>query len=283
MPGRRAVLGGLAALALGARATARAKPPELTVMSFNVRLPLASDGTNDWPHRRALMIDTIRRADPDLIGTQELFKIQGDEIVAALPHYRWFGRDRRGGQADEHMGIFYHSGRWLVEESGDFWLSDTPDVPGSISWGNVYPRMAAWARFRRVGGEERVTLFDTHLPYRIDDEAARVRGARMIAQRIAAVQGPIVLTGDFNAEPSTPPHQVLATSLTDVWQVAPRKKGPAATFHAFTGKPTQRIDWIWTRGLIPLRVTVIDAHQGALYPSDHFPVLAQLSWPLPKT
>lgn len=267
------------ALAAGAAPVA-AKAPALTVMSFNVRLPLASDGANDWPRRRALAIATIRKAAPDIIGTQELHKAQGDDIVAGLPDYAWFGRDRRGGHADEHMGIFYAKDRWTLAAQGDFWLSDTPAVPGSISWGHPYPRMVGWGRFCAKALPARCfTLFDTHLPYRVDDDAARLRGAQLIAARVRAVEGPVVVTGDFNTIPASAAHAALAGVLTDSWQVAWKRKGPAGTFHGFTGKPGDRIDWIWTRGLVPLRVTVLDDHQGPLYPSDHFPVVAEIDWP----
>ncbi|WP_331710281.1 endonuclease/exonuclease/phosphatase family protein, partial [Sphingomonas sp. CCH9-H8] len=75
----------------------------LRVMSFNVRLPLESDGANRWEARRDLFVATIRRSDPDIIGTQELWKIQGDYVVERLPQFSWFGIDRRGGRGDEHM------------------------------------------------------------------------------------------------------------------------------------------------------------------------------------
>ncbi|MFS0771941.1 endonuclease/exonuclease/phosphatase family protein [Sphingomonas sp. 1P08PE] len=261
---------------------AHARPADLTVMTFNVRVPVASDGANDWPHRRALMAQTIRRARPDVIGMQELHAAQAADLIAQLPGYRWFGRDRRGGHGDEHMGIFYRTDRWRVEADGDFWLSDTPGVPGSITWGHPYPRMVSWGRFVGSDGTHRFTLFNTHLPYRIDDEVARERGARLIAARVAATPGPVVLTGDFNTVAESPTHAVLAGTLTDAWQVAFRKKGPAATFHGFTGTPDRRLDWIWTRGLVPMKVRTLTDHRGALYPSDHFPVVAELAWPLPK-
>ncbi|MDP1027161.1 endonuclease/exonuclease/phosphatase family protein [Sphingomonas sp. KR1UV-12] len=261
---------------------ATAKPTDLTVMTVNVRVPVATDGANDWAHRRALMAKTIARAAPDVIGTQELVAAQAQDLIAALSGYAWFGRDRRGGHGDEHMGIFYRTDRWRLDAQGDFWLSDTPGVPGSISWGHPYPRMVSWGRFTSLDGTHGFTLFDTHLPYRIDDEAARVRGARLLAGRVAATPGPVVVTGDFNAAPDSPTHATLAASLSDAWQVAFKQKGPAATFHGFTGKPDRRMDWIWTRGLIPMKIRTLTDHQGALYPSDHFPVVAELTWPAAK-
>ncbi|MCU6454883.1 endonuclease/exonuclease/phosphatase family protein [Sphingomonas sp. A2-49] len=274
MISRRATL---AALALFASTGAGRPAPTLTVMTFNVRLPDPDDGANVWANRRALFARTVAAADPDAFGTQELFQRQGDDIVRALPHYRWFGRDRRGGHGDEHMGIFYRPDRLTLLDHGDFWLSDTPDVPGSITWGHPLPRMVNWGRFRTRDGR-RFVLLDTHLPYRAEDEPAREKAARLIVARLPAIaQGdPVVLLGDFNTTPATRTHAVLTAAIEDARDQAARPRGPADTFHDFTGQPDRRIDWILTRGFTPLTVETVTRHDGALYPSDHFPVVAKL-------
>ena len=265
----------IAALAAAVPALAR----DLTVMSLNIRLPAGSDGANRWESRRDLTAATIRRAGPDVIGTQELFRAQGDDLVARLPRYRWIGIGRSGTRRaeDEHMGVFYLADRLTVERWGNFWLSDTPAVPGSISWGHPYPRMVTWAIFRERDGK-RFALFNTHLPYRAEDEAAREKGAALLAARIPAIAGdlPVVLTGDFNTVPDSPTHRRLAQDLTDAWTATRRRSGPEATFHGFTGKPDRRIDWIFVRGFTPITVTTIDTRQGAVFPSDHYPVVATL-------
>jgi endonuclease/exonuclease/phosphatase family metal-dependent hydrolase len=252
-------------------------------MSFNVRLPLESDGANRWQARRELAAEAIAQAAPDVIGTQELHKVQGDWLVERLPRYAWFGRDRRGGHDDEHMGVFYRADRLRVVESGDFWLSDTPGVPGSISWGHPFPRMAIWALFERIADGRRFYLFNTHLPYRDEDDAARERGARLLAERIAALPAdvPVVVTGDFNATPEAAVHAALTERLDDAWTAAATRTGPEATFHAFSGTADRRIDWILVRGFEVREARTLDACEGAdgRCPSDHFPVLADLRWP----
>lgn len=268
-------------LALVGTATASAVAP-LRVMTFNVRTP-SPDGVNVWENRRDLFVRTIRDADPDVFGTQELHKRQGDFVVAKLPHFAWFGEGRRGGDGDEHMGVFYRTDRLKLLQSGNFWLSDTPDVPGSISWGHPYPRMVTWALFRRKADGRRFYFFDTHLPYREQDEAARTKGAKEILARIEALQKgvPVVLVGDFNTTPASRAHALLATVLTDARATAPERAGPDKTFHAFTGQPTGQIDWILTRGFTALRADTITVHDGKVYPSDHFPVVAELRWKRP--
>jgi len=252
---------------------------DLTVMGLNIRLPSDGDGVNRWELRRDLTMATIRRADPDVIGTQELFKRQGDDVVARLPNYRWIGVGRSGAERadDEHMGIFYRADRLTVERWGNFWLSDTPEVPGSISWGHPLPRMVTWAVFREADGR-RFAMFNTHLPYRAEDEAAREKGAALLAARIPAIAGdlPVVVTGDFNTVPDSPTYRRMARDLRDAWVAAPVRSGPEATFHGFTGKPDRRIDWVFMRGFAVKRATTVDTRRGDVFPSDHYPVVVTL-------
>lgn len=268
----------LAALLLMLIPAGMAQAQDLRVMSFNIRLPLASDGANAWPARRDVAVAMLRRAAPDLIGTQELFREQGDYIVSKLPQYGWIGIDRKGGHADEHMGIFYRRDRLKLLDMGNFWLSATPEVPGSISWDHQpYPRMVTWAKFETKAGKT-FYHFNTHLPHRLEDEDARVKGAILLVERIQAMAGalPVVLTGDFNTTPGTEAHAIVRTALADAWVVARERSGPAETFHAFTGKADRRIDWIFSRQFQTLRVRTITEHRGAVRTSDHFPVVADL-------
>ncbi|WP_294326182.1 endonuclease/exonuclease/phosphatase family protein [uncultured Sphingomonas sp.] len=261
----------LAAVALPADAR------DLRVMSFNVRYPNPDDGANRWEARAPILIDTIRSADPDVIGTQELYRRQGDAIVAALPHWRWFGRDRHGGHADEHMGILYRTDRLRLVRHGDFWLSATPDRVGSASWGIDLPRMVNWGEFRRADGQ-RFVLFDTHFPHRDVDAVARTRAAEVLLGRMRGIAGrlPVVVTGDLNAQPDSAAYRVFTGALTDAWQQAPKRSGPVLTFHDFTGTPDRRIDYVFVRGLRPVSARVATDHRGPRYPSDHFPVVVDL-------
>ncbi|MFS2110050.1 endonuclease/exonuclease/phosphatase family protein [Sphingomonas sp. Sphisp140] len=266
-------------LALLAPVAAQAQD-RLVVMSFNVRYPSPGDGANIWEKRRDLFVETVAAAAPDVIGTQELFQLQGDYLVSKLPQYSWFGIDRRGGHADEHMGVFYRRDRLKLVEQGNFWLSDTPDTVASISWGNIFPRMVTWGLFESKAGK-RFYLLNTHFPYREEDEAAREKCAELIRKHIAALPKgvPVVLTGDFNTVPESRSHAALAETLADARTAVARPTGPAATFHGFKGVADRRIDWLFTRGFTVRGYRTIDTHRGELYPSDHYPVVATLAWP----
>ncbi len=252
--------------------------PSLRVMTFNVRYA-SDESPNAWSERRPVMIGLIQHLHPDLIGTQELLQRQGDDLVAGLPYYRWFGRDRHGGHTDEHMGIFYRPDRLRIVEHGDFWLSETPEVVGSMSWGTDLARMANWAIFETRRQPSRRFLFvDTHLPHRDQDADARRRAADVIVARLPRIAKglPVVLAGDMNAVPSSSAYATLSAALSDARKQAEVRRGPENTFHDFTGIPDRRIDYLFLRGVHATEVETSTIHQGATYPSDHFPVWATL-------
>ena len=272
----------IAAIALPAAAQPRTAG-DLRVMAFNVRLPLASDGPDHWPNRRDHLIDTLRDADADIIGTQELHKAQGDYIVRRLPLYAWFGIGRRGGRDDEHMGIFFRRDRLRVVDLGNFWLSETPQVPGSISWGHPYPRMVTWGLMERIADGKRFYLLNTHFAYRGEDVEARRSMAEAIAAHVETLPAdvPVVVTGDFNATPEEPAYAILTAGLADAWTATENRSGPEGTFHGFKGKADRRIDWLLSRGFdMRAAWTIAEARRGR-YPSDHFPVVADLRFQLP--
>lgn len=279
MPVLRSLLLALCLVAISFSASS-VDPQTLRVMSFNVRLPAESDGPDRWELRRDQVVRMLREQSPDVIGTQELFAEQGDYLARQMPEYAWFGRGRESNGGGEHMGVFYRRDRLRVIESGDFWLSDMPEVPGSITWGHLHPRMVTWALFETMADKRRFYLFNTHLPYRGEDENARLRGAQAIARRLRALPDgvPVVLTGDFNTLPDTTAYAEFEGLLQDAWISAAKRTGPEGTFHGFTGQPQKRIDWILVRDLKVNRMRVVDSHENGRYPSDHFPLAVELTW-----
>jgi endonuclease/exonuclease/phosphatase family metal-dependent hydrolase len=253
----------------------------LRVMSFNVRYPSKDDGPNLWELRRDLLVTTIRDKAPDLLGTQELFYEQGQYIVGKLPDYAWFGVSRRGNREDEHMGVFYKKDRLKLVDSGNFWLSETPDTPGSMSWDVTLPRMVTWGLFELAG--KRFYYYNTHFAHRQQDAEARLRSAQLIADRIAKLppEVPFILTGDFNSPAGGEPYKALTGALKDAWTSTEKRAGPEGTFNGFQGRATgPRIDWILFRG--PFRVVeaeTITRNDNGRYPSDHFPVFSVLELP----
>jgi endonuclease/exonuclease/phosphatase family metal-dependent hydrolase len=250
----------------------------LRVMSFNVRYPAKGDGQNIWENRKDLLVETIRKHAPDVVGAQELFHEQGQYIVEKRPELAWFGLSRRGNKEDEHMGVFYRKDTLQLLSSGNFWLSDTPEVPGSMSWDVTLPRMVTWGEFQHRKTGRRFLFYNTHFAHRGVDGEARTQSARVISDRLRKLPGKedIILTGDFNTDAATEPYNILTAALSDARVHAANTSGPVGTFHGFTGKPrSDRIDWILYRGkLKPVSVAALTDNADGRYPSDHFPVLA---------
>jgi endonuclease/exonuclease/phosphatase family metal-dependent hydrolase len=252
----------------------------LRVMTFNVRYPSPGDGPNLWELRRDLLVSVIRDKDPDLVGTQELFQLQGDYIVEKASAYTWFGLSRRGNHEDEHMGVFYRKDKLRLMESGNFWLSETPEKPASMSWNVNLPRMVTWGLFEIGAGGRRFYLLNTHFPHRREDAEARLHCAEVLMERIGRLPKdvPLIVTGDFNSAPDTPPYKLLAGEMKDARLTAARRIGPDGTNSGFRGSTEGvRIDWIFYRGGVKAleSETIVRSRDGR-FPSDHFPVLAVL-------
>lgn len=275
---RALLFGGLLLIGL----TGRAADP-LVVMTYNLRYASAQP-PNAWLDRRPLMRDCIRGLLPDLIGTQEGVYAQLKELAADLPEYEWLGLGRDGGSRGEFMAIYYKRARFEPLEYDHFWLSDTPDVVGSTTWGNSNRRMVTWIRFKDRTTNQEFYLLNTHFDHQI--QGAREKSAKLIRERVAKLNPalPIILTGDFNATAGdNPAYDVLVGDgyFTDTWKTAAERKGDP-TLNTFNGfKPavhdSQRIDWILTHGAVETAaIQIIDFARDGQYPSDHFPLVAWL-------
>ncbi len=267
----------------------------ISVMTFNIRYGEAKDGENRWELRRDLLCDVIREHDPDVIGLQEAIRFQLDYIRKALPGYDEIGAGRNDGQkGGEYSAILYRADRLRLDEHGNFWFSDTPEVPGSKHWGNRITRLCTWGRFidRRSG--RAFYMYNVHLDH--ESQPSRERSVELLAERVRQRAHPdcAIVTGDFNAgesnravrylkgeipRASTAPAAVVASPrLRDSFRVIHPDARVVGTFNGFHGTRTgEKIDYI----LVPADVTVLDAailrdHRDGRYPSDHFPLIARL-------
>ncbi|MFD0502712.1 endonuclease/exonuclease/phosphatase family protein [Streptomyces chiangmaiensis] len=252
-------------------------------MSFNLRFAGTAE-PNSWTNRRPVMSALLRRERPHVISTQEGLYHQVRDIAADLgTGYAWIGTGRGGGSRDEFESVFYDSQRLGPVEYDHFWLSDTPDVIGSNTWGGACIRMVTWVRFRDLhhGGREFYVL-NTHLDNK--SQYARARAASLIADRIGGLDRslPLVMTGDFNAAAHKSPvyHTLLGAGLVDTWDTAAERTAPYGTFHGFRPlRPDgERIDWILaTPGVTAHWASINTFAQEGRFPSDHLPVQASLT------
>jgi endonuclease/exonuclease/phosphatase family metal-dependent hydrolase len=256
----------------------------IRVMSFNIRYGLAPDGSNRWNRRKALVIERIRAFRPDLIGLQECRDdAQAAFVQSELPEYEFIGvRRGGGGDTDAEMApLLYLKSSFREVRRGHFWLSETPEIAGSKSWGSVFARTATWVELLPGGGGGSILFLNTHFDYATD--LAIERSARLLQRWAAATVGKlaVVITGDFNTGKDTPAYACLASGepLSDVYRKAHAGKGDEGTYHGFgqPGEPAP-IDWILASAHFQVVTAEIDrTRQGSLYPSDHFPLNAVLN------
>lgn len=262
---------------------------KLRVMSFNLRVPFVLDLFNYWDFRKAMLVRTILRFEPDLLGTQECKWGPSRYLVENLPGYRFVGAGRDDGKRRGEMcGVFYRADRFQELGHGFFWLSTTPTRP-SKSWGSWFTRMATWVKLRKLDDGTMFYFFDTHLDS--NSSGARLEQARMLRRAIATIAGeaPVVLTGDFNTDADSAPHHALVQAggerLVDAYARLHPGGAHQGSFHKFTGYTGgDRIDWILTTPSVAVLASNIDHdHEGIRYPSDHFPVTAVLQLPTTAT
>jgi endonuclease/exonuclease/phosphatase family metal-dependent hydrolase len=259
-------------------------PAMIKVMSFNIRYGLANDGDNHWNNRRHLALARIHAFGPDLLGLQECRDdAQADFIRSNLPDFHFFGVHRQGpgDTALEMAPLLFRRAAFELLDSGCFWLSETPEVPGSKSWGSAYPRTVSWARLASHFSGAELTYINTHFDY---EPAAIVGNAGCLRQWLEPIvrQTPLIVTGDFNADKDSDAYRLLTGDgmLIDAFRQVHRPGEDEVTFHAF-GRQQERapIDWI----LVSDHFRVVDAwidrfHEGKLFPSDHYPITAVLDW-----
>lgn len=258
------------------------KMSRIRVMSFNIRYGTADDGENRWARRKELVIDRIRSFDPDLIGLQECrADAQAEYVKNNLPAYQFIGV-RRGGNDEttlEMTPLLYKKTIFEEIARGNFWLSETPDVPGSKSWGSAFPRTAIWIKLHSKTSDATLAFLNTHFDHR--SKIALEQSADLVyawAQKLAP-DCAVIVTGDFNADKNTPAYRRLTRgALYDVYRRAHPDEDAAATYHGY-GKPGAQsaIDWILASEHFETREAEIDRfNERGAYPSDHFPLTAIL-------
>jgi endonuclease/exonuclease/phosphatase family metal-dependent hydrolase len=254
------------------------KVMKITVMSFNLRCDKPDPGVRQWEKRVGAIASVIQHYQPDLVGTQEGKPHQLKDLQALLPEYKFVGGDRTGTGEDEHCAIFYKPELLKLQQTKDFYLSDTPEIPGSITWETRLPRMATWANFTVGNPSISVTIVNTHLDHEI--AKARELGAALVSLRLMEfpAEDYVLLTGDFNAHSRTLERIILADNYRIQDTLANLPLEEQKTFHDFTGEPVDARDTIYCDRRFHIEQVIIEREQWeGIWPSDHFPVIVKLS------
>lgn len=282
---------------------------QLTVVSYNLRNENDWDTAagNGWDQRYPYAAAQLQFIRPDVFGTQELKTGQVNDLLESLPQYSFIGVAREDGKEDgEYSAIFYNRDRIKLIDSGNFWISETPDRP-SKGWDGQCTRICTWGHFETPDGHP-FYYFNMHMDH--IGIVARREGGRLIVNKIKEIAGEnatVLLSGDFNVDQSSEVYNVFATSgiLEDSYEKAKFRFIPNGTFNSFdpANTTTSRIDHIFVSSGIDVdRYGVLtdmywepdnssDSSQGNDAPleirltkrplrviSDHYPVVVYLEF-----
>ncbi|TDB65956.1 endonuclease/exonuclease/phosphatase family protein [Arundinibacter roseus] len=252
----------------------------ITVASYNLRYNTPNDGVNAWPNRKEHVKSLIRYHEFDLFGTQEVLRGQIED-VAELSEFGFLGKGRDDGkEGGEHSAIFYKKDRFKVLDSGDFWLSETPDVPGKGWDATCCNRICSWAKFQDLKTKKQFYFFSVHFDHQ--GVKARQESGKLMVRKIKEIAKniPAICVGDFNSTPETEQIKAMETILQDTYKVSAQPPyGPVGTFNSFKfdAPMENRIDYIFvSKEFNVLKYGVLTDAREQRYPSDHQPVVAKV-------
>jgi endonuclease/exonuclease/phosphatase family metal-dependent hydrolase len=249
---------------------------QVRVMTYNIRLDTPVDSINQWPKRTQKVFDLIRKYDPDILGIQEAIHHQLMDLLKNLPQYDYVGVGRDDGKTKgEYSAILFKKERFTVLQQGTFWLSETPEVPGSKSWDAAITRVASWAKLRDKKTKKDFLSINTHFDH-IGKEARR-HSAGLLKTKANELGKdlPVIITGDFNCTRSDPPYSTIMNP-DGIKLIDPLPGEPVGTFCGFkvNGIECRAIDYLFcTEHWTASDYKVVTDNDGKYYPSDHLPVM----------
>ena len=255
------------------------KNSPINIMSYNIRLNVASDGVNAWPNRKDNVKALVKFYDTDILCVQEALPEQFDAILENT-EFDVVGAGRDDGKRKgEFAAIYFNKNRFTKKDGGIFWLSTTPNVP-SKGWDAALNRVCSWVRLYDKNNKKEFLVFNTH--YDHVGVQARIESAKLIKQKIQEIAPklPVVFTGDLNVTPETEAIATIKSFLMDSKEVSLEKPyGPNGTFNAFNFNSAlkDRIDYVFVNeGFKVQKYGVLSDSKDQRYYSDHLPVFVKL-------
>ncbi|KLT66487.1 endonuclease/exonuclease/phosphatase family protein [Pedobacter sp. BMA] len=269
----------LSLLLISTVALAQKKGAPINIISYNIRLNVASDGINAWPNRKDDVKALVKFHDADILCVQEALPEQFDALLEKS-NFDVVGVGREDGKRKgEFSAVYFNKDRFTKKDGGTFWLSTTPDVP-SKGWDAALNRVCSWVRLFDKTNKKDFLVFNTH--YDHIGVQARIESAKLLKQKIQQIAPtlPVVFTGDLNVTPDTEAIATIKSFLSDAKEVSEEPAyGPTGTFNAFNFNSDlkDKIDYIFVnKGFKVQKFAVLSDSKNKRYPSDHLPVFARL-------
>ena len=256
-------------------------PQPHTIVSYNIRYDNNWDIENSWEIRRSNIIQMLIKYSPSILGIQEGLLTQVQYIDSSLINYDYVGVGRDDGKnKGEFCAIYFDTTRYVLLKNSTFWLSETPDTI-SVGWDAALERICTYGLFKDRITKKEFWVFNTHFDHM--GIIAREKSSGLILKRIKKINRqslPVILMGDFNSIPNSPPVKEIVTELSDALQISTEKfHGPRGTFNGFNEDLhiEKRIDYIFTKNLKVLSYThVNDRLENNRHISDHLPVMIKI-------
>lgn len=247
------------------------------MISTNIRFDNPSDGENQWGKRKSFLANSLLEFDPQLIASQEGRRPQILEFESLLEDFQLIAAHRPWIEERMYPCLFIKKSWGNVMESGDLWLSETPNMPGSYSFNSAFPRLATWALVKPHHSEQSFFVINTHLDHVHSETRQKQIAVLLNEMRDYFNAYPSILSGDFNESPCGETRLIINNSnisLKDPWYSLNLLE--CGSYHSFNGEKeegTERIDWILhSKQFEAVSMELDKRHHGTMFLSDHYPV-----------
>jgi endonuclease/exonuclease/phosphatase family metal-dependent hydrolase len=258
-----------------------AQSENITVMTYNIRCGFCEDSSsvNNWSNRKYLVAYLIKLHKPDLIGLQEAEMFQVNELIEMLDEYDWYGVSREDGkERGESTAILYRKKRFEPLIKQTLWLSETPELV-SKGWDAALNRTVTIIKFKEKQSGSLFYYANTHFDH--IGKKARTESSTLIVNELSKYCNdyPVIFSGDLNYTSNSDGYKILSAKLFDAKTISEKESGSNITFNGF-GKdiqPDNKIDFIFVNDKVEVLDHNVDTTTfNGLYPSDHYPVIAEI-------
>lgn len=254
---------------------------KLCLISANIRFDNPADGINAWSHRRTILAETLLKHSPDIIATQEGRFDQLKDFEILLNDFEMVDQHRSWIKERMYPTFFLRKSTFEFLKGEDLWLSETPDIAGSKSFGSAFPRLMTWIKIQPKNAKSNFLVINTHLDHiKTETRTSQIQVLSREIKRIWDKSSILVVMGDFNASPESEVREALMNEfpgLQDSWKIY--NSAEESSHHAFNGLCPEgnRIDWIMIDKKISVEQCFLDKEPvNGKFPSDHFPVVCHI-------
>ncbi|MFV0520897.1 MAG: endonuclease/exonuclease/phosphatase family protein [Mangrovibacterium sp.] len=258
----------------------------LSVMSFNIRYG-DNDGANDWIYRKDLVQKAFADLDVDIAGLQEVVAVQHQDLQTMLPDYAISGSPTGATQyGGVWSPIMYKKDAFELLDSGDFWLSETPETE-SLGWDAAFKRIVSWVKLRVIETGAEIYFFNTHFDHK--GEVAKQNSSKVLMKKLNEIvtpEGTCIVSGDLNSDNTSGPYKIITSKANRVIIKDTKEEaetpytGPETSFNGFGNSSAYTIiDFLFvTRNIHTLTYDIPQIREGNVYISDHYPVISTIGF-----